>query len=261
MGKMKSIIFTAAVFAAILFSGCVGEQKVTPTPTPPSPPQVTATVAPVPTSPPGITPTGNRALIELDSKRGFIPRTQTISAGDEIIWENTDSVTLTLVSSDGFFAPQLLAFNKQYSYVFNKLGTYNFYLENNKNLNGTIIVEIHVPTPTQTVATVKELPPNLIYVDARMESPAYWGPGNYSLDALEVKIYNQQNIPLAIKAQIVSGGQVLEEKSFSLDNEGSSYQFTNEKRHYINGTNVTLRLLIQGYQPVDYPFTVVSGLG
>ncbi len=261
MGKLKYIIFTAAVFAVILFSGCVGEQKGTPTATPPPPPQVTATVAPVVTTTPEITPTGNRALIELDSRRGFTPQTQTISAGDEIIWENTGAETITLISSDGFFTPQLLAFNKQYSYVFNQLGTYNFYLENNKNLNGTILVEVHLPTPTQTAATIKELPRNLIYVDARMESPAYWGPGNYSLDALQVQIYNQQNTPLAIKAQIVSGGQVLEEKSFSLDNEGSSYQFTNEKQHYINSTNVTLRLLIQGYQPVDYPFTVVSSLG
>jgi len=260
MGRLKYIIFITAVFAAVLLSGCVGEQKVTPTPTPPPTPQVIVT--PVVTSAPGITPTGNKVLVKLDTRRGFTPKAQTISAGDEIIWENTDSETLTLVSGDGFFDPELLAYGKQYSYIFNKLGTYNFYLEKNKNLSGTIIVEVQAatPAPTPAVPTVKELSPNAIFVDARMTTPAYWAPGNYSLDALQVQIYNQQAAPLIINAQIVSGGQILEEKSFSLDTEGSSYQFANQKRHFISSTNVTLRLLIQGYQPAEYPFKIVSNL-
>ncbi len=39
------------------------------------------------------------------------------------------------------FGEKLLDNDKIISYIFKKPGTYGFYLKNNKNLNGTIIVE------------------------------------------------------------------------------------------------------------------------
>ncbi len=105
------------------------------------------------------------------------------------------------------------------------------------------------------------LPPGTLYVTARMLKPAYWGDNSYVLRSLKVEVYNQVNTPLDIKAQIINDGQTLEEKSFSLQRGGSSYQFINDRSHNINGTNVTLRLIVNSYQPVDYPFELVDNLG
>ncbi len=114
---------------------------------------------------------------------------------------------------------------------------------------------------TTPVPAIKELPPGTLYVRARMLTPSYWSNKNYELETLKVELYNQGNTPLDLKAQILNDGQTLEEKSFSLNGGGSSYQFTNEKIHYINSTNVTLRLTAKGYQPVDYQVESVSSMG
>ncbi len=118
-----------------------------------------------------------------------------------------------------------------------------------------------MPTPQITpMPTTKELPSGTLYVTTRMLTPAYWG-NNYELKAFKVEIYNQGTAPLNIKAQVNNDGQTLEEKSFSLNGGGSNYQFINDKNHYINSTNVTLRLIVNSYQPVDYPFESVGSLG
>jgi hypothetical protein len=116
------------------------------------------------------------------------------------------------------------------------------------------------PTTALPESTPKELPPGALYVSARMVKPAFWGIDKYELNSLQIQIINQQNIPLSITAQIVNGGQVLEENTFTLKNDGGSYSFTNQKAHFINNTNVTLRLLIQDYQPVEYNFNEVNSL-
>ncbi len=119
-----------------------------------------------------------------------------------------------------------------------------------------------MPTPQITpVPTTKELPPGTLYVTARMLTPAYWSTNNYELRAFKVEIYNQGTATLNIKAQVNNDGQTLEERSFSLKGGGSSYQFINDRNHFINSTNVTLRLIVNSYQPVDYPFESVSSLG
>lgn len=249
------------VLMLTLFSGCIVGERAAPTPTPVQTPTVTATPQVTTTPLPEVTPTGKMFLIKLDSGRGFIPAAQTIQAGDELVWSNYYAETVTLVSEDRLFNVQSLDYYKEYRYIFKKPGTYSFYLGENKSLKGTITVSpITAPAPTPTVTGPKVLPYNALYVDARMTALAYWDYRNYSLDSLQVQIYNQQTIPLSITAQIVSGGEILEEKSTYLEREGSSYQFANERRHFINSTNVTLRLLIQGYQPVEYKFKVVSSL-
>lgn len=259
MVQYKSIIFITAIWLAVLFSGCIGEQEGTPGTTP----TVTATPLVTVTPFPEATPTGNKTLVELDSRRGFVPNIVTINAGDEIVWDNYNADTVTLVSNDGLFDARLLAYHQQYRYIFKKPGIYLFYLGQNKNLNGTIIVEAQVTIPTPTISPVtapRELPQGTLYVDARMIKPAYWEKEKYELSSLQVQIYNQRNAPVSITAQIVSGELTLEEKTFLLENEGSSYSFANDRVHFINNTNVTLRLLIQGYQPVEYKFKEVSSL-
>ncbi len=119
-----------------------------------------------------------------------------------------------------------------------------------------------IPTPQITpVPTTKELPPGTLYVIARMLTPAYWGNKNYELRAFKVEIYNQGTAQLNIKAQVDNDGQTLEERSFSLKGGGNSYQYINDRNHFINSTNVTLRLIVNGYQPVNYSFESVGSLG
>ncbi len=259
MGQIKAIILITFIGLAILFSGCTGKQEGTPTPT--STPTVTATPLVTVTPFPEATPTGNQTLVKLDSQRGFIPSIVTINAGDEIVWDNYYADTVTIVSNDRLFDAQLLGYHQQYRYIFKKSGTYTFYLEQNQTLNGTIIVKAQaIPTVTIPLTAPGELPSGTLYVDARMAKLAYWGPGNYELNSLQVQIFNQRNVPLTITAQIINGVQILEQQTFSLEREGSSYSFSNQKTHFINNTNVTLRLLIQGYQPVEYNFIEVDSL-
>ncbi len=265
--QSKSIIFITVIWLAVILSGCVEEKNITAVPTPATP-VITTTVTVTATSTPSVivpevTPTGNGTQIKLDSRRGFIPDIQTVRAGDEVVWDNFDTVTVTLMSNDGLFDAKSLAYYQRYGYIFNKPGTYTFSLEN-RNLNGTIIVIPQgSPTPAPSIMPPEKTLFTTLYVTARMETLSNWSSGNeikYGLNSFKVDILNQQNDPLSIKAQIISGDQILEEKSFVLEKLGSRVEFSNEKGHFVNSTNVTLRLLTQGYPPIEYPFIAVDQL-
>lgn len=263
MKQLKYILIIAMIM--LVLSGCIADNKdkpvTTPVPTPVSTPIVTVTGTVTPVS--EATPTGNVKLIELDRRRGFNPAVLTIEPGDGVIWSNIAVDTTTLVSDDGLFNDQILAYYQQYKTIFRKTGIYKFHLENNTNLNGTVIVEIPskiIQTPSPTSTGPKELPAIGIFVEARLLKPAYWSPGKYELSSLKVGVTNQLNQKLTIKAQILNDNQLIEERSFILEHNGNSYQFTNEKNHFINSTNVTLRLLVDGYLPADYPFRIVDSL-
>jgi plastocyanin len=136
------LVLGGLAWAFFLYPGTPTKQIESPMPT------ATATVTPTtvqPTSTPvvaEITPTGKSIPVFLDSQRGFIRNKEiTIKPGDEIVWRNTGSDTLTLVSSDDLFDAQLLANDKEFRYTFKKTGTYNFYLKGYPNLNGTIVAE------------------------------------------------------------------------------------------------------------------------
>jgi plastocyanin len=261
MVRFKSIIFITTIWLAVLLSGCIGDKNITELAK--TTPAITATATPFMNSLPEVTPTGNEIQVKLNGARGFAPNIQAITAGDEVVWDNFDPITVTLVSNDGLFDAKVIGNYQQYRYVFPKTGTYTFSLKN-KNLTGTIIVgSKETQTPAPSVTTPVKLPPNALYVTARMKKLSNWSTGNeikYGLDTLKVKVMNQINIPLTIKAQILSGDQILEEKIFTLEKQESGVEFSNEKRHFINDTNVNLLLLIQGYPPIEYKFIEVDQL-
>ncbi|KPQ43220.1 MAG: cell surface lipoprotein [Candidatus Methanoperedens nitroreducens] len=137
MVQSKSIIFITVIWLAVILSGCVEEKNITAVPTPATP-VITTTVTVTATSTPSVivpevTPTGNGTQIKLDSRRGFIPDIQTVRAGDEVVWDNFDTVTVTLMSNDGLFDAKSLAYYQRYGYIFNKPGTYTFSLENRES--------------------------------------------------------------------------------------------------------------------------------
>ena len=90
---------------------------------------------------PEVTPTGKSIPVFLDSQRGFIRNKDvTIKPGDEIVWRNTGANTITLVNNEKLLDDQTLAYDKEYRYIFKKLGTYSFNLKG-KNFTGTVTVE------------------------------------------------------------------------------------------------------------------------
>ncbi len=104
----------------------------------------TATPVATDTPVPEATPTGNKISVKIDSQRGFLSLIQgsiKIQPGDEVIFTNDGIHAVTLVSTEKLFEPESLDNDKQMNYIFKKTGTYGFYLEENKNLNGTIVVE------------------------------------------------------------------------------------------------------------------------
>lgn len=141
------LVLSGLVWAFFLYPGTTKTIDNIPQPT--ATPEITrTTVQPTSTPVPEVTATGNKTRVKLDSRRGFIPDTKTIKPGDEIIWENSEAETVTLVSNDGLYISsdgkydnQTLAYGKKTTYIFKKPGTYSFYLKGKTNLNGTIIVE------------------------------------------------------------------------------------------------------------------------
>ena len=131
-------------------------------------------------------------------------------------------------------------------------------VSNNLN-NGTQSDTTSISTPLPG-SQEKEFPRYSLYVTNDMETPSEWGIGNYKIDAWKIKIMSQQNVPLSLKAQIRSGEQILEEYSITLESLGSSKEFTNQKRYIVNNTNFTLKVLIEGYAPLDYKFNMVTNL-
>jgi len=137
--RIITVVLALLVLLGLLwaFYPAVPEQveKVTPTPTP----EIAQTAIQTPTPTPEITPTGKSIPVLLDSRRGFIRNKEvTIKAGDEVVWRNTGTAAVTLV---GAAINKTLAYDKEYRYIFNATGTYNFYLKENNSLTGTITVE------------------------------------------------------------------------------------------------------------------------
>ena len=101
---------------------------------------INATVdAPVPED--AVVPTGKKWPVLLDYSRGFVRNNDlTIKLGDEVVWDNINTVPVTLVSKDGLFENIPLDYGKHASFMIKNPGVYVFYLEKNRNQTGTITV-------------------------------------------------------------------------------------------------------------------------
>ena len=146
INKLVTTVLAIIVLGALAWAFYPAAQpaQVDNTPAPTATPAITQNPAATPTitstAAPEATATGVKILVKLDSRRGFIPDTKTIKPGDEIIFRNTGSETVTLVSNDGLFEDKLLAYDKEYRSIFGKSGTFSFQLKNT-DLKGTIVVE------------------------------------------------------------------------------------------------------------------------
>ncbi len=203
---------------------------------------IAATSIPVSTAPVQTVPISTYAVptdtgktiytVKLDRIRGFyslIEGTMRIKAGDEIIWTNEGTYPATLVSADGLFEPKYLDNGKRTSYIFKKPGTYSFYLNENKNAKGTIIVEgveNDAVSPVNTpVSTAPTSPYTSLAVKQRAQLQVTYEVGAGKTKQELTIIVNLKNIgnatasrinltidnPPELEAAVLSGGDKIRE--------------------------------------------------
>ena len=134
-------ILVVGAIAWVFFVDTAEEKQVDPVATPT--PIITSTPAltPAATVVPEVTASGKQISVKLETNRGINPKSVTIKTGDEVVWTNDGTYAVTLVSSDGLFEDKFLNNAKRTGYIFKTSGNFSFYLKNDKNLAGTIIVE------------------------------------------------------------------------------------------------------------------------
>ncbi|VVB52054.1 Cupredoxin-like domain protein [uncultured archaeon] len=133
-------ILVVGAIAWVFFVDTAEEKQGNPVATP-TPIITTPVPTPAATVVPEVTASGKQTSVKLETNRGINPQSVTIKAGDEVVWTNDGTYAVTLVSSDGLFEDKFLNNAKRTNYTFKKTGTFSFYLKDDKNLAGTIIVE------------------------------------------------------------------------------------------------------------------------
>lgn len=79
-------------------------------------------------------------ITEVEIKNySFSPKELVIKKGDTVIWKNSDSVSHSVVFES--FKSESLLINQSFSYVFNEVGTYEYYCLPHLSMKGSIIVE------------------------------------------------------------------------------------------------------------------------
>ncbi|MDD5616396.1 MAG: hypothetical protein PHH85_09360 [Candidatus Methanoperedens sp.] len=148
--KIITIILALIVIAVIVWAflpkGAEQPPGNQPAQSPAATPKITSTAAATATAISEVTPTGNKEMIRITRYKYVNPNQQNlkIKPGDEVVWINDDSYSLTLVSKEGLFEDKLLDNGKQTPpYLFKKTGTYTFDIEVSgvKKFSGTVIVE------------------------------------------------------------------------------------------------------------------------
>ncbi|MFZ3167964.1 MAG: hypothetical protein WA130_10155 [Candidatus Methanoperedens sp.] len=134
-------ILVVGAIAWVFFVDTAEEKQDNPVATPT--PIITSTpvLTPATTVVPEVTASGKQISVRLETNRGINPKSVTIKAGDEVVWTNDGTYAVTLVSSDGLFEDKFLNNAKRTNYTFKTSGNFSFYLKNDKNLAGTVIVE------------------------------------------------------------------------------------------------------------------------
>jgi plastocyanin len=149
MNKFITIALALLVIAGIIWAfipkGTEQPAGIQPAPSPAATPKITATAAATAAPISEVTPTGNKVWVRI-TRYKYVNTTQQnlkIKAGGEVIWVNDDSYPLTLVSKEGLFEDKILDNDKQISYIFKKIGTYNFDIVvlDVKKFSGTVVVE------------------------------------------------------------------------------------------------------------------------
>lgn len=71
----------------------------------------------------------------------FGPQTITVPAGTTVTWTNKDDIPHTVVSTDGVFKSKVRDTDEQFSYKFEKTGTYSYYCSVHPKMTGKVVVQ------------------------------------------------------------------------------------------------------------------------
>ena len=71
----------------------------------------------------------------------FGPQTITVPAGTTVTWTNKDDIPHTVVSTDGVFKSKVRDTDEQFSYKFDKAGTYSYYCSVHPKMTGKVVVQ------------------------------------------------------------------------------------------------------------------------
>lgn len=83
-----------------------------------------------------------QAMVEIKDFK-FVPDDLTVAAGMTVTWVNHDNEAHTIMSDDKSFVttPQLVDSGEQYSYTFDKAGTYEYHCSIHPSMHGRIVVK------------------------------------------------------------------------------------------------------------------------
>jgi plastocyanin len=82
------------------------------------------------------------------TKLGFVPKDITVTQGDQVTWQNSDTVNHQVVSQASGFASPILKPNETYAHVFDKTGKVTYVDPLVKNTRGTVTVNAAPVTAT-----------------------------------------------------------------------------------------------------------------
>jgi plastocyanin len=85
-------------------------------------------------------PSAANANVKIDNFV-FGPQTITVPAGTTVTWTNKDDIPHTVVSTDGVFKSKVRDTDEQFSYKFDKTGTYSYYCSVHPKMTGKVVVQ------------------------------------------------------------------------------------------------------------------------
>jgi plastocyanin len=85
-------------------------------------------------------PSAANAEVKIDNFV-FGPQTITVPVGATVTWTNKDDIPHTSVSTDGVFKSKVLDTDEQFSYKFEKAGTYPYYCTIHPKMTGKVVVQ------------------------------------------------------------------------------------------------------------------------
>jgi plastocyanin len=70
----------------------------------------------------------------------FKPQTLTVAVGTAVTWTNRDDIPHTVTSDDGVFKSKARDTDEQFSYTFDKAGTYPYHCSIHPKMTGQVVV-------------------------------------------------------------------------------------------------------------------------
>jgi plastocyanin len=130
---MKTKLVTIFTLACIILVAC--GSSATPTPKQAST-SIPSTQAPISST----AVSGSKVDITISGFK-FDPDTVTVTIGTTVTWTNQDTTAHTVVADDGSWKSDSLAKGANFSFTFDKAGTYTYICSIHPTMKGTVIVK------------------------------------------------------------------------------------------------------------------------